>query len=468
MLTRVKEIIEENNLLTRGDRVLLSCSGGMDSTALLQILYTLRDVYDLKLHVFHLNHFFREDSARRDALFVEEMASSLAIPCTVKVYDVPAYCQKRGIGAQEGAREVRYSLLHEVARETNSNKIALGHQADDQAETVLLNLLRGSGLEGLKGMEPSQGISIRPLLYIFRHEIAMYCKEKGITYREDPSNKKEIYLRNRLRLDLIPYIEEQYAHKFQENLVRMSKIVREENNYIHRDGEKVFQEVVIEAKRDELILDVVYLKYLPLALLRRILRQAYQVLKGSKVGLTFEQIEELVLGLEKKRWQLSLPGRIRVEKSDSTLTFTMREDRGITSYEHVFDVPGKTMIPTQNMVIEVSEVERSSLERMKEEGFRSLSSLYCIYIDYDRVTFPFTVRTRREGDVFYPLGLGGKKKVKDFFIDEKINYQNRDEIPIVVDGTGRIVWIVGLRMSDEVKITATTKRILKLETTRRG
>lgn len=468
MLTKVEEMIQRRNLLEWGDRVLISHSGGMDSTALLQILYTLKGAYGLHLHVFHLNHLFRQDSARRDALFVKEMASSLHIPCVVETFDVPKYCQERGLGAQEGARLVRYSLLDRVAQETSSNKIALGHQADDQAETVLLNLLRGSGLEGLKGMEPCQGRYIRPLLSIFRHEIEAYCKEKGLPYREDPSNKKEIYLRNRLRLDLIPYIEEHYSQKFQEALVRMSGIVREENNYIQERAEKAFQEVATEVREDELSLDVVSLKGLPLALLRRTLRQAYQALRGSKAGLMFEQVEEIICGLERERWQQSLPGGVRVEKSYKTLTFTKREDTGVTTYAYVLEAPGEIEIPSYGMVLEVREVKKALFQRIKEEGPANLSSLHCIYIDAHKVEFPLTVRTRKEGDVFYPLGLGGKKKVKDFFMDEKIHYQDRGQIPIVTDLTGRIVWIVGLRMSDEVKITTSTKRILSLHLSRRG
>lgn len=470
-IKRVKELIEEYRLLVSGDRVLISHSGGMDSTVLLAILYILREEYQLDLKVFHLNHLFRQESARKDAEFVEEMASSLGIPCTIRVFDVPRYCQERGVGAQEGARTIRYELLNRVAEEVGANRIALGHHAGDQAETVLLNLLRGSGVEGLKGMEPLQGIYIRPLLHVTRQEIAAYCKKEGLPYREDPSNKKEIYLRNRLRLDLIPFIEENYATRFQEALVRMSTIVRDENTFIHDEARMAFQESLVEVEGDRLTLDTLYLQDLPKALLRRVLRQAYQVLAGSKAGLTFEQIEGIQALLEKGRWKLPLPGDMWVVKTYTTLIFTQRMgkmEEEIVSYHYRLPIPGEVEIPNQAMVVKAQEVEKALVSRIKEAGPATLSSLHRIYIDYHQVKTPLRVRNRKDGDVFYPLGMGGKKKIKDFLMDEKIDYQERDGIPIVTDDKGTIIWVVGLRMADNVKITGSTRRILQLDSLRKG
>lgn len=463
---KVKETIVDYNLLNKGDHILIAHSGGLDSTVLLHILHALKEEYQLNLHSFHLNHLFRKKSALGDAQFSQGMASALNIPFTLKVFNVPEYCQERGLNAQEGARFIRYSLLDQVAKEKGCNKIALGHQANDQGETILLNILRGCALEGLKGMEPLLGNYIRPLLYSFRHELMEFCQEKGIQYREDPSNEKPIYLRNRLRMDLIPYIEDKYTPRFKEALVRMSFILREENSYLEEMAKSSFKEAMIQVAKDEVILDSAYLKDLPKALLGRILRQGYQLLRGSKEGLTFIQIQQICTLLFKGGHRLSLPFGIWVLKDYQTLTFTRREQKGSKLVQCTLPVPGEVHLPMIGMIIEAKEVEGNLFSKIKE-GPAQFSSLTRIYIALDKAKTPFTIRSRREGDFFYALGMRGKKKLKDFFIQEKIPLKDRDLIPLVTDSTGTILWVAGLRMSDTVKITNSTQKIIELQL-RRG
>lgn len=414
------------------------------------------------LHVFHLNHLFRQESARKDAQFVQEFSTALDIPVTIRCFDVPRYCKEQGLSAQEGARQVRYSLLEKEAQRLGFSKVALGHQANDQGETILMNLLRGSGLEGLRGMEFRQGIYLRPFLSIFRWEIEDYCQKNHLPYREDPTNRKKIYLRNRLRMELVPYLVDNYNPRFPEALLRMGEILREENRYLEEQTREILPHVIRGVKNDEVILFSPALLDLPLALQRRILRQVYGLLPTSTESLSFQQIEEIRALMDGQGRQISLPRGIRVWKDYDTLVFTRRKEAERSSFCFILPLPGQRQIPGQGRIIKVLEVDKAFFERVKREGPASLSSSHGIYIDGDTVVPPFTVRSRKEGDVFQPLGFGGRKKVKDFFIDEKIPLSQRDAIPIVADAKGMIIWVAGLRMAHGVKITPSTQRILGL------
>lgn len=462
LVEKVKETIKENYLLKAGDRVLVSLSGGIDSMVLFHLLYGLQEEYSLSLSIFHLNHLFRQESAKRDAQLVQKLASSLNIPCTIEVFDVPKYCREKNLNAQEGARQVRYKLLKEEAKKRGAHKVALGHQANDQGETVLIHFFRGSGLEGLSGMKARQGIYIRPLLYCFRHEIEAYCQAQGIEYREDPSNQKGIYLRNKIRLELIPFLEENYNQRLLENLLQMSEILQDENHYMEGVVKDLLAESLQEITNDILFFDIPYLLQLPKSLTRRIFREAYGLLKGDKEGLTFHLVEEILSLLGGEKGKICLHGGMVVYREYETLVFARKEEKKRTSFQVSLLVPGVVEIPGQGRKIQAREVDKGLIQKLKEVGPATLSSLYRIYIDYDEVSPPFTVRSRNVGDWFYPLGMEGRKKVKDFLIDTKIPERERDRVPIVVDGDDSIIWLAGHRMAHHIRISASTKRVLEL------
>lgn len=461
LLKKVRETIKEHQLLHPGDRIIVAVSGGIDSTVLLHVLHELQDEYSLVLHVFHLNHLFREESAEEDAQFVCHLSRSLGIPVTIKTFNVPKYCKERGLNAQEGARFIRYSLLQQQVEESGFHRVALGHQANDQGETILLHLLRGSGLDGLCGMKPRQGLYIRPLLSIFRQEIVEYSAQNNLLYREDPSNRKMIYQRNRLRMELIPHLEENYNPRFQEALLRMAELLQEDRSYLEKETAKVLPNVVQQVKNDEMVLFSTVLLDLPLALQRRILRRVYGLLSSCTDGLSFKQMERIRAFMTGGGRQLSLPKGIRVLKDYDSLIFTRRDPKKKSSYRLQLSVPGQIQLPGQDRIMKVLEVNKTLLEKIKAEPVLR-SSLHRIFIDGDLVTPPFIVRSREDGDTFVPLGMAGRKKVKDFFIDAKISIPQRDEIPIVTDAQGVIIWIAGYRMAEKVKVTAATKRILEL------
>ncbi len=467
MLERVKKTVNKYDLLKMGDHVLVSVSGGVDSTALLHILNRLKEEYRLKLNVFHLNHLFRGESAKKDALFVRELAEELGLGCTVKTFDVPGYCQREGLNAQEGARRIRYSLLEQLADEMGSNRIATGHQANDQAETVLINFLRGSGMDGLSGMEPLCGKIIRPLLEVYREELISYCQKHDLEFRQDPSNQKPVYLRNRLRLELIPLLESEYNSNFQSSLLRMAEVLQAENSCLDRQTERYLKEAVVEVGARSVSLDLDFLESLPLAIKRRLIRRLYSLFHGDIKGLTFERIEavrELVDDQQSTGNTIQLGAKITVRRGYQQLIICQGDDQGeVPFFKHLLEVPGQVEIPVLGVTLRAKILSSEELAIIKKEGVIKHSTPLSVIIDGNKIKAPLVVRQRRSGDYFVPLGMKGHKKVKDYFIDRKLSPEKRDRVPLIFDQGRRLIWLAGHRLSEEFKLTSRTEKAVRLK-----
>jgi len=430
-------------MLKSGDKVLVAVSGGQDSVLLFNFFIRLKDIFNLNLHIFHLNHMLRKDDSRKDAVFVRELADKENLPSTVLSYDVPAYIAEKNLSTEEGAREVRYMLLKKVAKDIDADKVALGHTADDQVETFLMRLLRGSGFKGLSAIPPVRDMFIRPLIEVSRKEIEEHCKAHEIKYRVDTSNFDRAYLRNKIRHDLIPYLEN-YNPNFKETILQTVEIVSDNERYLEKVAEKEFKRIsIIE---DGLIkFPLEDLKALSLAVRRRILRTGVEVLKGDIKGVEFKHLKDLLLDVERMpKFRRELPGNLVIIKEYGNLVLIKRDllKRG----ERV------------EIVLKEDVFENNRFLKNKPGKTTNLIA----YLDADKVLFPVRVRNRLPGDSFFPLGLKGSKKLQDYLVDAKLPERLRDFVPIVTS-KDEIVWVVGHRIDDRFKVTDKTQRALKIE-----
>lgn len=459
MLPKIIDFITQHHLLEQGDKVLLGVSGGPDSIALLHVLAGLKPEFGLDLHVAHFNHMFRGQQADEEALFVQQFAQALDIPCTVKVEDVPGYLKEQSLSAQEGARLLRYRFFYALSAELGFAKIALGHHADDQAETVILHLLRGGGTRGLAGMSPQRGLVIRPLLGVTRQEIEAYCRENQLEYRTDPTNFKTIYTRNKIRLELLPLLKQNYNPKILQTLNQTAEILRLDDDLLEKMTLQAYADHATRPAEGQVVLDKgAYFKLHP-ALRRRLIRHIYAVLAGNKDGLQFNYVREIerfiTAGMLNKK--MGLPRGIVLKIQKAAIIFSkLSPARAKLAYEKTLLVPGMTTLPG-GLTIEAEEIplakaQEAYLAAKQDEAF----------VDLAKIKLPLLARPRKPGDCFQPLGLEGTKKLKDFFIDLKVPGHKRDTIPVIADSSGLIVWVAGLRIDDRFKLEAETRKVLYL------
>ncbi|NPV26935.1 MAG: tRNA lysidine(34) synthetase TilS [Firmicutes bacterium] len=460
MLQKVQTTINRYKLLSSGDKVLVGVSGGPDSVALLHCLVTLAPVYGFQLQVIHVNHMFRGEEAAADAAFVKDLCEQWNIPVSIQEINVPALVAETKSSPQAVGREVRLALFEQVSREIGANKIALGHHADDQAETVLMHLLRGAAAEGLGGMYPRRGQIIRPLLEVRRVEIEQYCREHGLSYRIDSSNQKAIYLRNRVRLHLIPLLQAEYNPNIVTRLNEMAELLRDEQQVLFEQTRSAFARTVTQ-QDEQWMVDLDEFSRLPTALQRRITREIYARLTGSTHGLKFKDTEKVLAlvrtGVVGKVAQL--PRNVCFSRGYGMLIARLgrvgaelKREEG----EYMLTVPGCTVLPT--LGLKVTAALMSSIPREEETGENN----YRAYLDWEKVDLPLYLRFRRPGDVFQPLGTPGRKKLKEFFIDAKIPRAWRDQIPLIASREA-IYWVVGYRLDERCRVTAQTRQIMCIQ-----
>lgn len=463
MLSKVAATVEKYHLLETGDTVVVAVSGGPDSVALLACLRELQDQYRLTLHVAHLNHMFRGEEAEEDALFVEELASQWGIPSTVESYDVPALMRQEGLSPQDAARRARYAFLYKVAQKVGAGKIAVGHHADDQVETVLMHFLNGAGPAGLRGMLPRTNMIIRPFIQVRRAEIENYLREHQLAFRQDPSNLKNVYLRNKIRLDLVPYLEKEFNPNLIRAINQTADIIRAEDELMCRLTENTAAQIIGRHCTDYLSFDKKGWLAQPLAIQRRLVRYAYEQITTSSLGLSFAHVEQAVQLVQQGTVgkKLDLPGGVRLVIQYDLLLFTREEDTvSVPPFYYRLQVPGNTCVPELGLVIKASVLPVES-RREQVLGERNIGDKEA-FVNFDKIQPPLYVRRRKHGDRFQPLGMVGTKKLKDFFIDRKVPNQVRDRVPIVVSGDN-IIWVAGYQIDDRYKVTPSTREVLHLK-----
>ncbi len=466
------QTIKKFDMLSFNDRVLIGVSGGPDSVTLLNVLLSLKKRYNLSFFIAHLDHMLRREESDEDANFVKNLAKELGLPCEVKSCNLKEIAQKEHLTLEEAARKYRYKFYLETAKKFNTSKIALGHNVDDQVETVLMRFLRGSGLEGLMGIPPVRGKIIRPLIECSREEIEEYCKENKIEYRVDSSNKEVVYFRNKIRLELLPLLSKGYNKNIKDITLRLRNIVSEVSAYLNQETELLFKEVAIRENPETVTIDLKKFASLPLALKRRIIRKSIETVKGNLYSISFRHNNEMLKLTEYQlgEKEIYLPDNLMAKKIYNKIIIYKKRiykdqtERIPIPWEYDILIPGKTEIKSLGLKVEIKKLDsvdiKSSLcfTRKKPKGE------FLEFIDYNKVKPPLKLRNRRSGDKFYPLKMKGLKKVKDFFIDNKIPKSHRDLIPILVDSEDQIIWIVGMRLDDRVKINSDTKKVLCIKT----
>jgi len=459
MKEKVLDVIRRYNLIEDKDNILIGLSGGPDSMALLFVLLEIKEDIDFNIFIAHVNHGVRGEEALEDEKFVEELANRLSLPYFSKTVNMDEYAKTKKMSSEEAGRELRYEFFREVLSKIGGGKIAVAHNKNDQAETLLMRFLRGTGLEGLKGMEYKKGDIIRPLLGIERKEIEIFLKERNIEYRIDRTNLEPIYGRNKIRLNLIPYIKENFNPNIIDTLWRTSEIVGIDNDFIEMQCDKIYNSVVKERLNNSIILDGNAFVSQHTSIQYRIIRNCLLEINGNLQGFTYKHISDVVfLFLERGTGKsIHLTNNIVAKTSYDDFIIERKEKEENKEFVYPLKLNSITYVK------EIGYWFNIKVEPIKQLEIKNINNNEFIkYFDYDKVIGNLCVRSRRSGDRFIPFGMKGSKKVKDYFIDEKIPKDKRDKIPLVVDDKN-IIWVVGYRISDQYKITKNTKNVLIIE-----
>lgn len=463
MLNQIRKTIETHSMLERGDHLVVAVSGGPDSVALLRVLALLADEFQLRLTAAHLNHGLRKEEADRDEAFVRRLSAGMGIACICKKMDIRALQEGKGQSLEEIGREERYRFLHETAEQCGAVKIAVGHHRDDQAETVLHHLLRGSGTAGLRGILPVRdGRIIRPLLDVGRAVILEFLRREGLAYMTDSSNESPLFLRNRIRNELIPELVAHYNPQLIGGLCQTAGIIRREDDYLRGVVRQIIGRWGIAPGCEEVALPLPDFLALHEAIQGRIIKCLLEGAAPWRNGIGYRHIEAVLILARRAGGRcvsLDLPFRIRVERERGILRIRREEERGGRKtpprFEYRVEVPATIHLSEIDRTIRLEWIEKPLLGEMKNRQETA-------FMDYECMTPPLILRNMRPGDRVEPLGTGGTKKLKDYFIDRKIAARRRGEIPLLVDA-GSIVWIAGERISERVRVTGRTKKVLKAE-----
>ncbi len=469
LVLQTAQTIRDEKLLSSGAIVVIAVSGGPDSMALLHVMHRLSSAQNYKLIVAHVNHQFRGAESEQEAEAVEEYARTLSIPFRGTAIDVPAYVRKHGGNTQAAARQLRYQYLHEVAEEAGAAAIALAHHADDQVETVVMNMLRGSSPSGLIGMlmrrtEKNMKL-IRPFLRIPKERLVAYCQDERISFYLDSSNMSRKYTRNRIRLDIIPQLLD-INPKLPEAVDRMAEILREEDQYLNEQTNKAAERIVHFAVKSCSVSRKSWLAE-PVALQRRLIKLILHYIAGGDYSSDFVKIESIRLAIDndiQPSWTSQIDSCVRIRRSYDHIEWLpgLLEEQLNTHYEYnIESSEGDLWIPEAEALLKI-HIESSRLELGYIRDNLMDQQLEACF-DAEQISFPLTVRSRRIGDRIELLGLNGSKKVKDMFIDLKIIQKWRDQVPLIVDHEGRILWIPGIGRSRHGLIHSHTSRLLRMQ-----
>ncbi|MGE5591665.1 MAG: tRNA lysidine(34) synthetase TilS [Bacillota bacterium] len=480
MLTQVRQAILRYHMAKPGDRVVVACSGGPDSTALLHLLWLLRSELNVELHVAHLDHRLRGRASRADARAVADFAVSLGLPVTLGSADVAGLARRQGWSTELAARHARYAFLERVAREVEARSVALGHHQNDQAETVLMRVLRGTGVDGLGGMAPVRplagvpgGLAIRPLLFSTRDQIEAYCRDNALPTRHDATNDNPDYFRNRLRLDILPGLR-RLNPGLDRALTDLADEARADSEWLEEQAASLLQAMSVTGGHVDsggqpvLELDLDPLRRAPLSLQRRALRQALNRLSRSAMraaGASYQNVESLrLLALEgEPSGHLDLAFGVTADRRYDRLLLTRplpNDTHGgggrrapIVQAPVSLAVPGSTDLPRLGwrILAEVLPGAPPPQEMVPGDG----------YLDFDRLPRPLWVRNRRRGDLFRPLGSAESRRLKDFLMDERVPAPDRDRVPLVVAGD-ELAWVGGIRPADPFRVGESTRSTLHL------
>lgn len=454
LLEKMLASVESHSMISGGERILTAVSGGPDSVALLHALFSVRGRLNVSIAVAHLNHSFRGAESDADADFVRRLAGDMGLECAVDKVDVPKLRSILRLSEEEAARMARYEFLEQTAARLKADRIAVGHTADDQAETVLLNLLRGAGLDGLSGMPPVRGKIIRPLIDVRRSEVLEYIDGNGLEFRTDATNDASDYSRNRVRNELIPLLNRDYNSDVVSALVRLSVLAREDSACLREAAAAALDSSLISRDEGGLLLAPDAIAGFPLSVRRRLIREAVRTAAGTIKDVGLLHVDEILGLLDKgSDFDYELPGGAHISRSrDAVRVLASRPEGASLEFCREIAVPGETRVP------EIGASVRTVVSEAPADPMRPADSMEAVF-DISRVAGRVFVRNWRAGDRIRPLGMRGSKKVQDVFVDNKVPREAKARVPLITDEE-KVLWIAGMTVSDEARVEPGSRETL--------
>jgi tRNA(Ile)-lysidine synthase len=430
------ETIQKHNMLVKGDKVVVGLSGGPDSLAMIHALFQISGKVGIELVAVHVNHLLRGEHADADEDFVKAFCSALGIKCYAFKVNVAEYASDHGLSFEEAGRRVRYEKFDQVRTEVGGTKIAIGQNRNDLVETFFINLFRGSGIDGLSSIEfVRDGVFIRPLLEVDRIDIEKYCESNRLEARRDHTNDENDYVRNKIRNELIPFLKINFNPSINETIFRTTEVMKEEKYFWSQHVKGLFNDICTSEEEKIVIQGRAYAA-LTASEQKQLLRFCIKILRKHLVDISSEHLNQ-------------------IRSLNRTNTSIRLDDDFSVSYEYGDFVVFKRK--SENTDENPPELNAIHLEL---SGYtKDLTDQWTVALDADRIKGQLYVRKRINGDRFVPLGMKGHKKIKDFFIDEKVPMAKRDATWIVCDEE-KIVWVHGMRIHDHCKITKDTKNIV--------
>ncbi len=453
-IVKFTNFVIDNKLIEKRSKILVGFSGGPDSTALLLALLMIKDSLDLSLLVAHVNYNLRGEDSQADEDFVREFCFSHNLYLVINRVNLES-----DANIEATARDIRMNYFYSLLKDYKLDSIALGHNQSDNAETVMMNLVRGAGITGLRGILPKSNKIIHPLLSFTRDEICAFVSEENIVWREDKSNKNTDFTRNKIRNQLFPWIAENLNPTIIDKLVSLSSLMVETDDFLEDHIERTLKRFIIRQSDDKIILSLKTLLHTKKLLRYYIFKNCLSQLTGTDNDIYQNNIMEIenILTSDGSK-MLNFPNKLFILKEYDHLIFTTKNP-----------VLNKNKLPDAKILEAIRPRLSFGEFRIKMKKIKKLPSEKAlsnnknlVFLDYDEIDFPITIRNRDNGDKFIPLGLSGFKKLKDFFIDEKVSKFDRDKIPLFTDAN-KIIWIGGMRIDNRVAITQKTTNILKIE-----
>jgi tRNA(Ile)-lysidine synthase len=441
---KVEAFLEKRQFNWNNKGVLVGVSGGPDSLALLHFLWNQQKRWNLQVAAAHVDHMFRGDESMAEALFVKKFCEDRNIPFEMRQVNIPEYMEQSGLSSQVAARERRYDFFKEVLEKRNLSILALGHHGDDQIETILMRLTRGSTGKARAGIPFSRrfhhGLLVRPFLCLNREEIEQYCLLHQLDPRRDPSNEKEVYSRNRFRKHVLPFLRKENP-QVHEHFQRLSEDIERDESFLQELTKEHLKKVIRNNFDNEITIDIEAFDTMPSPLQRRaiqlILNYLYKVRPASLSALHIEKILS-ILKSPHPSGTLDFPNGLKVVRSYNVCYFQFQEHTNSeTSIFVRMTEPGEVVLPNGD-ILKVDYIEQEQVQK---------TGPYQCLIDFKDDFFPLTIRNRKKGDRMSILGMNGTKKVKDLFINEKIPIHKRNTWPIITNRDDEIIWIPGLRKS---------------------
>ena len=460
MIDKVKQFIIDNELIQNNDKILIALSGGPDSVCLLSILYELKEKFNIKLAAAHVNHMLRGEEADKDEEYAKELCNKLNIEFYSKKIDIDKIANEKNISHEMAGRDERYKFFFELSKVNGYNKIAVAHNSNDQAETIIMNIMRGSGIEGLCGIRSKRenGI-IRPILCLSRKEIEEYCEKYNLNPRIDKTNLENIYRRNKVRLDILPYMKENFNKDIINTINRMAKLIQVDNDFLEKESNNYYDLYCLKDK-SKLIISKEAFK-LDKAILTRIIKKSFMNFSNKFNNFEMKHIYELILlAKNETNKRIYLPNDIIALNVYGDIHLKKKNDKKIIN---------KGI--DQEIIIEKADLNGKSIEYgdyivgfnviNNKNNIEFSNNVLIKYLDYDKIKEKLIIRKRKDGDRIVPLGMKGSKKIKDIFIDLKVPLDQRDEIPILCFDN-EIAWVVRYKVSESFKISKETKNIIKI------